>query len=255
MGYACPADAGDQVPPHGQRQGFPLEISMTDNRPAFSAPPSLTSLCDALRTSPRHAPQILAIEAVRRLGPAAGERVVWLSRRYPGVTPAQLATMAVDRHVGMTRNIGAIAGLGGPGGALAGLGAACWFTARMVLELAAGYGFAPTERRRAAELLILLGIQDDLRLAQIAVDTAEGVLEATESCAPPRLGDTEPQPHSTGVGRLTRVGVTQAGFVRLATSWMPGSSVVIGALAGNQGARRLAERAAVFYGHPAALTR
>lgn len=90
--------------------------STVPNPPA--APPDVpdalpATLWDRMRDDPQYAPEHLALEAVRRLGPEAAQ---WAARERalrPGVTTDELADQAVRRFVNRARLSGAVSGAAG----------------------------------------------------------------------------------------------------------------------------------------------
>ncbi|TWH67289.1 hypothetical protein [Micromonospora olivasterospora] len=140
---------------------------------------------------PGFAPELLALAAVRALGPSARDWVAWHLAAYPDATADGLARLATRRFV-------RLAGAGGAGAALAGvlapvaeLAAVLWTQANLVLHLAAAYGRDPLDRDRAVELLVLTRVHPDAESARSALGVA-GRRAAPES--------------SLGHGRSRRLG-------------------------------------------------
>lgn len=107
---------------------------------------------------PLRAPDQAAREAVRRLGPAAGDWVARMRARYPDASADGLARLAILHCVQQARRTGAAAGAGGASGGFAGAGALAYAQAGLVLRVAAAYGLDPTSDERAAELLVLMRV-------------------------------------------------------------------------------------------------
>ncbi|BBH63733.1 hypothetical protein ACTI_04180 [Actinoplanes sp. OR16] len=137
-----------------------------------TAPPS--TLWARMKADPQYAPEHLALEAVRRLGPEA-ER--WLARmrvERPGAGPDELAALAVKRFTNQARLSGAVSGAAGLPGAVVDVGVLSWTQARMVLHVAAAYGYDPTGAERATELLILQRVHKYAETARTALGVAAG---------------------------------------------------------------------------------
>ena len=104
---------------------------------------------------PGYAPEHVAAEAVRRLGPEAGAWVARLRSRYPDASPDGLARIAARECTRLARRRGAAAGTVG---ALATIGVFAHAQSRLVLTIAAAYGFDPTSEARARELVRILRV-------------------------------------------------------------------------------------------------
>jgi hypothetical protein len=129
-------------------------------------------LWERLRSNPRYGPELLALAAVETLGRQVARHTRWLTATYPQASPYALAEYARQRYARQA-GLGTVAGLaGGPAGRLAGAAAVAWAQAGLVLHIAAAYGHDPTDSRRAAELLVLLRIRNNLAEAEAAVVAA-----------------------------------------------------------------------------------
>lgn len=104
-----------------------------------------------LLEDPLRAPEHIALAAAKRFADPARE---WVAE-HPGVAPADLARLAVRRHVRMARYEGAALGTGGALTAGPDLAALAWIQSRMTYFVAASYGFDPHHEMRPAELLAL----------------------------------------------------------------------------------------------------
>jgi uncharacterized protein (DUF697 family) len=127
------------------------------------------SLWARIRAQPDRAPELIALAAAERFGPAA-ER--WVQVAGGGQTPEELARIAYRKHVRLARLEGAALGLGGGFTAAADLVALLWIQSRMVFYIAAAYGYDPRHPMRPAELLVL---QDVYRTAGEARQALDGV--------------------------------------------------------------------------------
>jgi 3'-5' exoribonuclease len=170
------------------------------------APPSLV---ERLRATPTRAPEILALAATERLGPAVRE---W-ARSHTG---REAAEGSVDTHVRLARAGGAATGAAGIVGVLPDLVALGWVQARMVLQIAAALGHDPTDRERTAELLVLWEYFDDVGQARRALDH-EGKLMAFGVAGRTRQRD------KGVISRLARLAGRRARRA-WAGAWSPGSA-------------------------------
>lgn len=131
-----------------------------------------------LRADPLHAPEHLALEAVRRTGPSAR---AWVAQwRSPRATPRWQARQIQKRFTWHSRYSGAAGGVLGLPGAVADVAVLSWTQSRMIIHLAAVYGFDPCDRERAAEILLLTGVYNAMSLAETAVKVAAGRAPAAE---------------------------------------------------------------------------
>src|SRR3954452_871060 len=92
------------------------------------APPG--SLWARMKADPQYAPEHLALEAVRRLGPEAAGWVERTRRERPGLSPDGLAALAVRRFTNLTRISGAVCGVTGLPSAVLDMGVLAWTQAR-----------------------------------------------------------------------------------------------------------------------------
>lgn len=118
---------------------------------------------------PAYTPELLTLAAVRSFGPPADRYARWLRETYPDVPPDGLVRHALARASSAAPVAGAAAALVRPFG---GLAATAWLSTRTVLEIAAAYGFDPTDPHRAADLLVLLGVHDTLPVARARLAAA-----------------------------------------------------------------------------------
>jgi hypothetical protein len=204
---------------------------------AASGPVPGAGLVQQLVADPRYAPELLALAAVRRLGPAVAHETRWLRATYPNATPAALADYAHRRQVrrvGYATLVSATTGLFAPA---TGLAALLWSQAQIVLRTAAAYGRDPADPARAAELLTILGVRASLADAVAAVDAA---LAGPDGTVP------DPTELVATGWRLAAL----AGPGRLATvplRLIRGATLVASVSIGTAEAERTARRAAAFY--------
>jgi hypothetical protein len=204
----------DVVP--GEATELELVVPLAELDPAHPRVP----LWARVAADPGFAAEHLAREAVDRLGPAAQ---YWLDRttaRYPRAGQDGLARLAAREAV---RSAWALGLISGPGRGVAGvLGTAMTGTAlaqrhaQLALKIAGVYGFDPTSRERAHDLLVILRV--------------------------PRL--TQPVPAAArNAGRLA------ASFAlrRLAAQLVPFGAAAAGALIGLRSTQDVADRATAHY--------
>lgn len=198
-----------------------------------------------MRADPQYAPEHLALEAVRRLGPEAGQ---WASRtraEQPGLHPDALAQLAVKRFTTYARLSGAVSGAAGLPGAVVDVGVLAWTQSRMVLHIAAAYGVDPTAAERATDLLVLQRVH---KLAESA-RTALGVAAGRE-----RAGALFADSSDAPIGRvMVRLGMKLAQMAglraarRIFAKVIPGASVVLGTWANSAATTELARRSRELY--------
>jgi hypothetical protein len=193
-----------------------------------------------MRSDPVHAPEHLALTAVDRLGPEAQASVAEMRRQRPTASADTLARSVRRRFVRQARYSGATAGIFGLPGAVVDTGVLAWTQARMVLYLAAVYGTDPTQRERAAELLVLQQVHSLVAAADTALDVVAG------RSAPSKLLD-----HATGsnlaLARALADMVSQHVARRALLKAVPLLSVPLGAMANAGATKRLAARAIAMY--------
>ena len=111
---------------------------MPDVEPAAAdAPPA--GLWEKMKADPQYAPEHLALEAVRRLGPEAHEWGMKTRAQRPGIPPDALADLAAKRFVNLARLSGAVSGATGIAGAVVDVGvlpAGGGSTSRMLASVA-----------------------------------------------------------------------------------------------------------------------
>ncbi|MFV2018506.1 hypothetical protein [Micromonospora sp. LOL_023] len=200
-----------------------------------------------LVTHAAYAPELLALAAVDRIGPAARDWAARLRDDYPTASDDALARLAARRF---TRIAGAgavastVAGLLAPALELAAVG---WAQAALTLHVSAAYQHDPTDRRRAAELLVLTGVHPDVEAARVAVDAA-----ADDARRP---ADDDGDPVLRFAGGAQRVVMAVAGtsrddgwsLLRLPARLLPGARALVAYGADTLLLERLAARATAHY--------
>ncbi|MEU8011885.1 hypothetical protein AB0B74_05810 [Micromonospora parva] len=190
---------------------------------------------------PGFAPELLALAAVRALGPGAAGWAAGLRARYPDASADGLARLATRRFVRSAGAGGATAALAGFFAPVAELAAVLWTHAELVLHLAAAYGKDPTHPDRAVDLLVLTQVHPDRASAEAAVAAAESAGDPVEG-AWPRAAEA--------AWRLAAPLTAQAGgwvALRLVARLLPGAAVLAAALGDAAAADRLAARAVAVY--------
>lgn len=214
-------------------------MSDPDVIPDTDAPPS--SLWSRMKADPQFAPEHLALEAVRRLGP---EAAAWVAER-PDLTPDQLADQAIKRFINLARLSGAVSGVAGLPGAVLDVGVLAWTQARMALHVAAAYGADPTATERATDLLVLQRVHKMAETARLALGVAAGREHAS------RLFDGGASRPLSGVVVKLGVRLAQMAGVRAAkrlfAKMIPGASIVLGTWVNSAATKDLAERARRLY--------
>ncbi|MEH1128926.1 EcsC family protein [Micromonospora sp. CPCC 206061] len=223
---------------------------MTDPTPPVEeATPDATAelpagLWDRMRSDPQYAPEHLALEAVRRLGPQAR---AWADRaraERPGVDADALAQQAIRKFVKLARLSGAVSGAAGLPGAVVDVGVLAWTQARMVLHVAAAYGVDPTHNDRAIDLLVLQKVHKAAQTARLALGVAAGRERAGAlfGRAAMPLARTVA---SLGVKLAQMAGVRAA--KRLFAKLIPGAGIILGTWANSSATTDLARRAQAMY--------
>ncbi|MGQ5260573.1 hypothetical protein ACTWLT_07440 [Micromonospora sp. ZYX-F-536] len=214
-----------------------------DTAPALARTPEseLRAVTARLLDHPGFAPELLALAAVRSLGPGAADWAERLRARYPDAPADGLARLATRRFVRSAGAGGGAAALAGLFAPVAELASVLWTHANLVLHLAAAYGRDPAHPDRAAELLVLTQVHPDvasardaLAAAQVADDPADGTWARAAEAA----------------WRLAAPLTAQAGgwlALRLASRLLPGAAVLAAALGDAAAADRLAARAVAVY--------
>ncbi|MFI6782156.1 hypothetical protein [Micromonospora sp. NPDC050276] len=190
---------------------------------------------------PGFAPELLALAAVRSLGPGAAGWAARLRTRYPDASADGLARLATRRFVRSAGAGGATAALAGFFAPLAELASVLWTHSELVLHLAAAYGKDPTHPDRAADLLVLTQVHPDRASAEAALAAAQAAGDPVEGVWP-RAAEA--------AWRLAAPLTAQAGgwvALRLVARLLPGAAVLAAALGDAAAADRLAARAAAVY--------
>lgn len=208
-----------------------------------SSDPSLRDLprelWERLRRDPTRAPEHLALAAADFHAPAAS---AWVAEKRSTYShgAGELAQMAKRRHAGLARFGGAATGIGGIVTIIPDLAALAWIQSRMVMFIAAAYGYDPHDPMRPAELLVLQGLYDDPPTARAALDGLGKTLAA--AWVGQRMSREQ-----TLASRLLKMVGKRAGR-RVAGRLVPGVAIVVNAVGNERDTRKLADRAIRFYG-------
>lgn len=246
----APRRAADDAPsPASQTArvpGTPVDAATDD---PTATPP--TGLWDRMRADPQYAPEHLALEAVRRLGPEARRWVERTRAEHPGIDPDGMAQLATRRFVGRARLSGAVSGAAGLPGAVVDVGVLAWTQARLVLHLAAAYGHDPEHQDRATDLLVLQKVHKVAETARLALGVAAGRERAGALLS--RSGGP--------LGRvMLRLGVRLAQMAgiraakRMFAKVVPGAAIILGTWANSSATKDLAKRATELYRQPVRAT-
>lgn len=207
------------------------------------APPG--SLWSRMKADPQYAPEHLALEAVRRLGP---EAAVWAERmraNQPDLTPDALAELAVERFTTLARISGSVSGATGLPGAVLDVGVLAWNQSRMVLHIAAAYGQDPSQTDRATELLVLQRVHKVSDSARTALGVASGRERASRLFESAGSRPLSRQMLRLGVKLAHMAGVRAA--KRMFAKIVPGAVVVLGTWVNSAATKDLASRSRALY--------
>jgi hypothetical protein len=194
---------------------------------------------DRILAEPDRAPEYIALAAAERFGPQAEE---WVRIAGPGHTQAELARIALKKHVRLARLEGGALGIGGIITAAPDLVALLWLQSRLVWYIAAAYGFDPNHPMRPAEYLALQGLYDTPADAREALDgvgkrLAFAIAEKTLTGRRPEMLHL----------RLAKY-VTKRIARRYAGRLIPFIGAPIGAVQNGNATSRLGRRAIEYYG-------
>lgn len=221
----------------------PVAPAAAPAAPAAAAVPGIVPPRIAVRIldHPGYAPELLALAAVRVLGPEADSWARRTRADYPTATAHGLARLATRRFV-------RLAAAGGAAGAVAGTFAPfvafttlAWAQARLVLHLAASYGADPTSVDRAVDLLVLARVHPDEASARDALRAAQNAPEEVE---PPLYRAAE-----AGWRLAAPLALRAPAWLalRYAARRIPGILLLSATAAASADTERLAARAAAHY--------
>ncbi|WP_250033501.1 EcsC family protein [Paractinoplanes maris] len=200
-----------------------------------------------MKADPQFAPEHLALEAVRRLGPEAAAWAERMRIEHPDRSPDQLADLAVKRFTTLARISGAVSGVAGLPGAVLDVGVLAWNQARMVLHIAAAHGHDPTAPERATELLVLQRVHKVAQSARLALGVAAGRERAVKLFAGAASRPLTGVMMRLGIKLAQMAGVHAAR--RIFAKMIPGASIVLGTWVNSAATKDLAARAREQYRH------
>lgn len=208
---------------------------------AGPAPELPEGFIDRLRADPVRAPELVALAAADQHAPGAATWVGEMRDRY-ALGPHELGLRAKRKHATLARVGGAATGLGGWITIVPDLAALAWIQSRMVLYIAASYGFDPRDPMRPAELLVLMELYPDPLQARAALDGAGTPMAS--AYVDRKLAGTQDRRLAETLMRMVgkRVGKRVAGRL------IPGVASVVNAVGNERETRALADRAIRFYG-------
>ncbi|GIF39759.1 EcsC family protein [Actinoplanes xinjiangensis] len=198
-----------------------------------------------MKADPQYAPEHLALDAVRRLGPEAAAWHARLRRERPDLDADGLANLAIKHFTTLARVSGAVSGAAGLPGAVVDVGVLAWTQARLVLHVAAAYGADPAAPERATDLLVLQRVHKVAETAR----TALGVAAGRERASRIFTGDSG-RPFA---GVLVKLGVKLAQMAgvraarRLFAKMVPGAGIILGTWVNSAATKDLAKRAREHY--------
>ncbi|WP_249713801.1 EcsC family protein [Rhizomonospora bruguierae] len=207
------------------------------------APPR--GLWARMREDPQYAPEHLALEAVRRLGPEARDWARRVRHERPELGADALAEVAVKRFLTLARLSGAVSGAAGLPGAVVDVGVLAWTQARMVLHVAAAYGVDPVHPERAADLLVLQRVHKAAGGARIALAVAAGRERASVLLARAAVKPLGQAMLRLGVKLAQMAGVRAA--KRVFAKLVPGAAIVLGTWVNSSATAALARRTVAHY--------
>ena len=197
------------------------------------------SIWQRLRAEPDRAPEIISLAAAERFGPHAAK---WVATQGPHHQPAELAKLAVKRHVRMSRIEGGALGIGGIVTTAPDLVALITLQSRMVFFVAAAMGYDPQHPMRPAELLALQGVYETPADARRGLDGVGQSMAA--ALVQTRL--TRKQDEQIAARLIKFAGRRMA--KRYAGRWIPFIGAPLGAISNGGATRELGQRTLAFYG-------
>jgi hypothetical protein len=198
-----------------------------------------------MRSDPQYAPEHMALEAVRLLGPEAAVWTTHVREEFPDLRPEELAALAIGRFTTLSRISGAVSGSGELPGAVLDVGVLAWTHSRMVLHIAAAYGLDPAAGERAAELLVLQRVHKGPSTARLALGVAAGRERASRLFAGVAVRPLSGVVVKLGVRLSQMAGVRTA--TRVFAKVMPGAKIMLGTWVNSAATRDLADRACCRY--------
>jgi hypothetical protein len=197
------------------------------------------SLWERIRADPARAPEHIALAASAQHGPAADAWAAEKRRRFAHGGP-ELAEMAKRRHATLARFEGAATGVGGIFTLVPDMVALAWIQTRLVFFIAAAYGFDPRDPMRPAELLVLMGLYEEVHAARAALDGMGKTIAETY------VGSKLEREEALALRMAKMLG--RRGLRRVAGRLIPFAAIAFNAVGNERSTRALADRAIRFYG-------
>jgi EcsC protein family len=202
------------------------------------------SIWQRLRAEPDRAPEIISLAAAERFGPHAAK---WVAKHGPHHQPADLARLAVKRHVRMSRIEGGALGVGGIVTTAPDLVGLVTLQSRMVFFVAAAMGYDPNHPMRPAEYLALQGVYETPADARRGLDgVGQSMAVALVQASLTRRRDEQI------AARLIKFAGKRMAK-RYAGRWVPFIGAPLGALANGGATKELGQRTLSFYGATPAI--
>lgn len=198
-----------------------------------------------MKADPQYAPEHLALEAVRRLGPEAAQWHTRLRAERPELGPDQLADVAIRHFTTLARVSGAVSGAAGLPGAVLDVGVLAWTQARLVLHVAAAYDTDPAAPERATDLLVLQRVHKVAETARTALGVAAGRERASRI-----FTGQSGRPLAPVLMRLSLKLAQMAGIraaKRMFAKVVPGAGIILGTWANSAATKDLAKRSKEHY--------
>jgi hypothetical protein len=211
--------------------------------PQTEAPPG--SLWTRMKADPQYAPEHMALEAVRCLGPEAAIWADHVREEFPTLSPEEMAALAVKQFTTLSRISGSVSGATGLPGAVLDVGVLAWTHSRMVLHIAAAYGLDPAAGERATDLLVLQRVHKVASTARLALGVAAGRERASRLFSGMGVRPLSGVVVKLGVRLSTMAGVRTA--KRVFAKVVPGAKIVLGTWVNSAATRDLADRACCRY--------
>jgi hypothetical protein len=196
-------------------------------------------LWERIRADPVRAPEHIALAASAQHGPAADAWAAEKRRRFAH-DGQELAEMAKRRHAMLARFEGAATGIGGVITLVPDMVGLAWIQTRLVFFIAAAYGFDPRDPMRPAELLVLMGLYEEVHAARAALDGMGKTIAETY------VGSKLEREEALAL-RMARM-LGRRGIRRVAGRLIPFAAIAFNAVANERSTRALADRAIRFYG-------
>ncbi len=197
------------------------------------------TIWERLRAEPDRAPEIISLAAAERFGPHAAK---WAATHSAHRQPADLARLAVKRHVRMARLEGGALGIGGIVTTAPDLVALVTLQARMVFFIAAAMGYDPNHPMRPAELLALQGVY------QTPADARRGLDGVGQSMAVALVQTKFTRKQDERIAARLVKFASKRMARKYAGRWVPFIGAPLGAIENGGATKELGQRTLAFYG-------